>query len=111
MEYYNAKLRLHGSVSNEVLKEDLSAPEIIILRKVHGEDAVVDINLSKEEDIDEAEERRRLADRYDSGLRKIEEPTSVAKLFGEGFTPLLSVLPEFKNAKKPVVQDKKKGVI
>jgi len=95
MKYYNVKLRLHGLVTNEVLKDDVSAPEIILLRKIHGEDAVVDIKYSKTAKVNDAEERQRLAERYDSGLKKIEEPTSVNKLFGEGFTPLLDSLPDY----------------
>jgi hypothetical protein len=125
MDYYNCKLRLHGLVTNEVLKENVSAPEIIVLRKIHGEDAVVDLKFSKEAKVDDTEERLRLSERYDSGLKKIDEPTSINKLFGEGFTPLLADLPEFRKAKQAEVktektpetktekqtEDKKKGVI
>lgn len=70
---YKGKIRLGGSVLNEVVKDDLTAPEIAILRAFHGSDAVVDLRKvsdramtsSSEDDDDErertsADERRRL---------------------------------------------------
>lgn len=43
MKLYNCKVRLAGSIDNEVRKEGASAAEVILLRKVHGDDAVVNI--------------------------------------------------------------------
>jgi len=116
MDFYDCKLRLHGLVTNEVLKHNMPAPEILLLRKIHGEDAVVDLKYSETKEISDSDERERLARIYDSGLKKIEEPTSVSKMFGESFMPLLATLPEFRKEKekaaaKEAPEKKKAGVI
>lgn len=38
---YSAKIRLSGSVLNEVIKENMSAAEVMILRRLHGNDALI----------------------------------------------------------------------
>lgn len=43
MQRYKAKIRLGGSVLNEVPKEAMMAPEVLVMRAMHGEDAVVDL--------------------------------------------------------------------
>ena len=40
---YSAKIRLGGLLTNEVRKDGLTAAEIILLRDIHGDDAVIDI--------------------------------------------------------------------
>jgi len=47
MEYYNCRVRLAGSTQNEVLKTCLSAPELLIVRKIHGAENVLDVELAK----------------------------------------------------------------
>ena len=44
MNFYNATVRLAGDTSHEVNKAGLSAPEIMVLRRIHGLDAVVRIS-------------------------------------------------------------------
>jgi len=43
MQNYNATVRLDGNILHEVPKQNITAPEIIILRYTHGDDAVVHI--------------------------------------------------------------------
>lgn len=44
MQPYKCKLRLNGNLNNEVVKRGVTAPEIMVLRALHGADAVVDIS-------------------------------------------------------------------
>lgn len=60
MKAYDCKLRLAGSVANEVAKSGISAAEIEILREIHGSDAVVDIKAVGELKRDSAAERAHL---------------------------------------------------
>lgn len=43
MKLFNIKIRLGGNVNDEVLRTNATNAEIKILRSIHGEDAVVDI--------------------------------------------------------------------
>lgn len=43
MEAYSCRVRLGGSLHNEVLKPHVSAADVLLLRHIHGEDAVTDI--------------------------------------------------------------------
>ena len=111
MEVYSAKIRLMGSLLNEVIKPALTAPEIYILRRLHGTDSILDIKhvgswdkffkkhektnsqgdvVQEETEYDDAIERERLAREYDGGLKSLgeENKTSVFKMFGEEFKPL-----------------------
>lgn len=92
MHYYNCKLRLHGNVVNEVMKENISAPEIVIMRKLHGDDAVVEIKYAYTGKIDAGAERRRLSERYNGGLKAIDKTMNVLRLFGEDYQPLLNAV-------------------
>ena len=94
MRFYSAKVRLAGNPYHEVLKTDLSAPEIIVLRHVHGEDAVLDIRQTGERQVDHIEERKRLEREYtsftdDDGNTRSIVPT----LFGALYSPLPLVAP------------------
>jgi hypothetical protein len=43
MNYYDIKLRLAGSLNNEVNKHNVSAPEVMLLNALHGGGAVVSL--------------------------------------------------------------------
>jgi hypothetical protein len=43
MQLYDCKVRLLGSLNNEVRKRQVTAAEIAVLQRVHGSDAVADI--------------------------------------------------------------------
>lgn len=63
MEYANTEIRIGGSLENTVIKE-VSAPEIAVLRAIHGEDALVNTVKSRIGDIDARSERERLTKIY-----------------------------------------------
>lgn len=68
MQTYKAKLRLSGSLFNEVPLEGKTAPEITILRRLHGSDAVVEIRPDKHIERSEEAERARLTEIYAKAL-------------------------------------------
>jgi hypothetical protein len=85
MDQFDCKVRLAGSVGNEVRKELVTAAQIIILRHIHGEDSVLDIVGRPEVKRGDTEERDRLAKEY--GALK------VAELFGPVHNPLPKTVP------------------
>jgi hypothetical protein len=95
---FNAKVRLSGSTQNEVRKEGLTAPEVILLRRIHGEDAVLELERGPDVARDDYEERQRLQAVYG-------ESKQVAKLvqdlFGAEFTPLPKTVPGVDLAELP----------
>jgi hypothetical protein len=70
VQYYSAKIRLGGSVLHEVRKTGLSAAEVVLLRREHGADAVMDLVLTDDRHVTETIERARLAAIY--GEKKVE---------------------------------------
>lgn len=108
MDYYNLKLRLHGDVRHEVLKKDMSAPEVVVLRAVHGDDAIVNLEYSKTADVDDAAERERLHMRYGGALNKLEPKTNIQHMFGGDHMPLLDTLKGVAKPNKKVVAAPKK---
>jgi hypothetical protein len=63
MEYAQIEVRLAGSLENTVIKE-VSAPEIPILKSIHGHDALVNIKKTRSDAVDVKEERDRLEKQY-----------------------------------------------
>ena len=133
MQTYNAIVRLGGELHNEVQKKNLTSPEILILRKIHGQDAVVKIEPSGEwedhfskvevrgdagdtyeedRDYDDDVEKNRLADTYGTAIMKEEDAGSpraaIDRMFGE-FAPLPVELPELKKARKLEAETKTKA--
>lgn len=43
MKSYSAKIRLHGSRDNEVMKTELSPAELLVLTHIHGDEGIVDV--------------------------------------------------------------------
>lgn len=124
MHTYNAIVRLGGELHNEVQKNNLTAPELLVLRKIHGQDAVVKIEPSgywgehfgkitrkddlgetyeEEREYDDDAEKNRLADTYGDAILKEEDAgdprAAIDRMFGE-FAPLPIELPEHKKARK-----------
>lgn len=80
MEYAQATIRLAGSLLNTVEKE-VSAPEIAILRAVHGgQDTVVNIKLTRTDNISSKDERNRLEFIYNKELIEKLYPGVMGKL-------------------------------
>jgi hypothetical protein len=57
---YSCKLRLDGSVLNEVPKYEVTAAEIEMLRGLHGSDAIINIKDAGSVERSDAEERARV---------------------------------------------------
>ena len=92
MQLYSAKVRLGGSLYNEVPKDELTAPEILLLRSIHGgTEAVIEVKATGKEafDVDEEGNRKlrtdkaerarlkRIYDAYNKKLDKLFGPTGV----------------------------------
>jgi len=88
MQTYSAKIQLAGSLYNEVRRDDLTAPEITILRRIHGRDAIVDIKPGKHIERSDDEERARLAATYNAALSKNDDVKSIDALLGPEGVPL-----------------------
>lgn len=98
MKLYKCKVRLGGSVMNEVRKDSVTAAEVEILRAFHGSDAVIEIvETGEDKKRTSAAERERLyglyanqsdnmAEAYEKKMRKIRD------LFGHDRLPLPDAL-------------------
>jgi hypothetical protein len=64
MQLCNITVAIGGEAGMTVHKERVTVPEIMILRAVHGEDAVRNIEVIEDADIDASEERSRLGAVY-----------------------------------------------
>lgn len=68
MRLYSCKVRLSGSLYNEVPKFDVTAAEVHILRLLHGNDSIANLEETGKNKIGQAEERDRLIELYGPGL-------------------------------------------
>ncbi len=93
MHIYTCKVLLAGSRNNEVKKHGISAAEVMCLRRIHGDDAVVDIEEGSNKSIEHHKERERLAAKYHHGLLK--SKTSFERMFGPDHQSLPTRLPDF----------------
>lgn len=64
MKLYSCKINLKGSLLNQVIKSEVTAAEIVLLRAIHGNDAVNDIRHTANVNRTDRAERARLAGRY-----------------------------------------------
>lgn len=78
MKLLNCTVRLGGDLLHAVPKERISEREVMLLRHIHGSDAVVDLKQVGEIEIAAMDEYHRLARFY--GVKKVEECFDV-KLF------------------------------
>lgn len=74
MKLFTCKVRIMGEVKDEVVRTGATNAEIKILRMIHGDDGVVDVQPEGEAERSEADERLRLEQFYGE--------IAVAKLFG-----------------------------
>jgi len=80
MEYAKAEIRLAGSLENTVVK-NVSAPEIAVLRMIHGEDAVVNVSYSHSDaEVTQKSERERLSKFYNPGVVEKLFPGAIGRL-------------------------------
>lgn len=75
MQFCDCLVLIGGDIGNSIQKERVSAPEIAVLRSIHGNDSVRNIVIKSNENVDSAQERERLA-----GIYKDE---FIAGLFGK----------------------------
>jgi len=101
MQLYNAKVRLANNLLNEVSKARVTAAEIICLRDVHGDGAVVDVKPVKMDKRAHDAERDRLVQRF--GKARIE------RLFGNAFQKLPTKLGRDGGATADDQEPKSKG--
>ncbi len=64
MQICNCTVAIGGEAGMTVLKERVTVPELAILRVIHGEDAVRNIEVIADESVDSADERSRLGSLY-----------------------------------------------
>lgn len=64
MQIVNCTVAIAGEAGMTVYKERVSVPEILVLRAIHGEDAVRNIEVIEDADIDSNDERARLLSIY-----------------------------------------------
>lgn len=93
MQTYSARLRLAGSLLNEVPKAELTPPEITVLRRLHGSDAVIDIKPGKHVDRTDEAERERLSFLYGRALAGIKGVGTLDALLGPEGVPLAKAVP------------------
>ena len=89
MRQFACKVRLSGSLYNEVPKSEVTVPEINILRVIHGGEAVIDITEIDPVKRTDAEERDRLAQVYGGAIKNRQEIVGgLPALIGFSGTPL-----------------------
>lgn len=90
MQVFNATIRIGGMLEQEVQKRGLTVPEIVVLRRLHGDDGVISLEHAGYADVDPIDERERLHEIYGNGLAHLHEDqkTSIEKLFGGDYAPL-----------------------
>lgn len=70
MEIYRAEICIGGLLTNTVVKEEITAAEIVLLRRIHGDDAVRGIKSRGNKNREYAKEYDRLLRIY--GRKKVE---------------------------------------
>lgn len=93
MKFYNAKIRINGSLLHEVIKQRVTAPELLLLNAIHGGSAIVSVTECGSKDFaprDHRLERRRLDEKYGQGGQKQKHIELLRSLFG----PIAGALPE-----------------
>lgn len=93
MDYYKGKIRLSGSLLNEVQRERMSAPEALLLRKIHGEDAVLELEKVDSKNVNHQEERQRLYLEYPAAINADAKRHYVEELFGPNHMDLPTSVP------------------
>ncbi len=92
---YDAKIRLSGSMLNEVRKCGITAPEAMIYQSIHGPDSLAEIKAAKGEvthrESSDRIERERLARMFEISSEK---RGFIAKVFGPPTMALPRTMPE-----------------
>lgn len=73
MQICRCTVAINGNPGMTVVKEGVTVPELIVLRAIHGDDAVRNIEVTDEATVNSAEERERLMLRYVSPMGIVRE--------------------------------------
>lgn len=109
---YKCKLRLDGSVLNEVPQTDVTAAEIEMLRGLHGSDAVLDIKETGTIERTDAAERAAVKNKYLHPLDAPQRLKTKTQIFRDAFghdslpMPRSLATPEPESEVEPVEETK-----
>jgi hypothetical protein len=87
MQTASCHVRLGGDVQNTVFKQEVTPAEILLLRGIHGQDAVVDIQFTGSDKRPHVEERDRLFRTYGEAKTQKGEPIFML-IFPSPLTPM-----------------------
>lgn len=93
MDIYAGKIRLGGDMRNEVRREGLTAPEVILLQRIHGNDSVMELEKTGAEKRNHQEERGRLYTAYPAAINADAKKHFVEELFGPNHQDLPVTVP------------------
>lgn len=79
MQTVTCDVRLNGDVGSVVRKEGITVPEVLVLRAIHGNDAVVNITATEGRNVSQKAEFDRLAQKY--RVRTSDDKALVPSLF------------------------------
>lgn len=100
MQVCDCLVLIGGDIGNSVMKYGVTAPEVAILRSIHGDDAVRDIVIKSNDKIDHLAERDRLGISYKDEI--------ISGLFGK-FGDLPETLAEARVQDDLIVGDETTG--
>lgn len=78
MQICNCTVAIGGDPGMTVTKERVTVPELMILRAVHGDDAVRNIEVTGESDVSSPEERERLMSIYVNPVGVVKDTVGAA---------------------------------
>jgi hypothetical protein len=93
VDIYSGKVRLAGDMRNEVRRGKMTAPEVILLKRIHGEDAVLELEKVGNEKVNHQEERQRLYRDYPTAINIDAKRHLVEELFGPNHNDLPTSVP------------------
>lgn len=88
MDIYRGKVRLAGDMRNEVRRDDMTAPEVILLKRIHGEDALTELEKIGSTKANHQEERQRLYVKYPTAINVDAKRHLIEELFGPNHADL-----------------------
>lgn len=101
MKLYSATVQLSGSVFNQVRKTELTASEILVLKRMHGGESIKEIVAAGDTDRSDDAERERLNDLYGPALRSIENVKTIEGILGVAGMALPAYVPGVENLPAP----------
>lgn len=72
MHKMSLMLSIAGDIQNQIFLQDITVPELVLLRAIHGADSAKGIDVSDAGKVDHREERDRLKQKYPKQARVIE---------------------------------------